>query len=156
MGIIQGEDRKPGRRVRHLRELWTGTITEIMADKFVGRVQPDGGGRDRWMDLDEFEPWPDVPPSEAIRRRYLTDPVFHQLVHYQRQLLQMARHLRVDKAEAAQDLKDAVDLAVQMEVEIAARRAAFDGAAGDDVRGRIQDAQEKRGEDKAAEPEPGW
>jgi hypothetical protein len=103
----------PGLRVRHTGDLWIGTVRHVMPAGNTIKVQPEGTDQERWFDADEFEPWADVPPSEAIRRRYLTDPVFHQLVTYQRQLLQLARQLRGD--DAAQDLVDAGGLAVEME-----------------------------------------
>ncbi len=153
MGLIPMEDRKPGLRVRHRRELWTGTVVEVMPNREVIGVDPDGGRGPRWFDTDLFEPWPvplpDVPPREAIRRRYLTDPVFHQLVTYQRQLLVMAREMRGEKAD--QDLADAVALAVELEKERAIRRGAADG----DVRGKGQtDAQEERGTHRPGQPKP--
>jgi hypothetical protein len=165
----------PGLRVRHTGDLWIGTVRHVMPAGNTIKVQPEGTDQERWFDADEFEPWADVPPSEAIRRRYLTDPVFHQLVTYQRQLLQLARQLRGD--DAAQDLVDAGGLAVEMEREIAIRRgdavrgrspvqdvkdhlAAFDQvtaerAAGDDVRGKGQtDAQERRGTHGSGQQKP--
>lgn len=150
---LNPKDEVPGLRVRHTIGRWTGVITRLNpALGGVIEVQPDTAGHPRWFSIAEFDAAPDVPPSEAIRRRYLTDPAFHLLVVYQRQLLTIA----AGGDNADQDLKDAAWLAVEIHRE---RRQDGRGAGlmdtSDDVRGRIQDAQEKRGKDKAAEPEPG-
>lgn len=132
---------QPGLRVRHAGLGWKGTVAVVAAG--MVKVDPDQGAAARWCDPADFEPLdepsalnPDLPTAEAIRRRYLTDPVFHQLVTYQRQLLKMA---------TPADVRDALGVAEEIErqrIERDARRAA-----GDDMRGKDpgSDATEGRG-----------
>lgn len=158
----------PGLRVRH-RDGWTGTI-QRQGTPGVAEITPDGGSGPRWFYLAEFEPvdwdggqlpervpirdwrgttsqvpkpagWDGapVPTTSEAERRFMVDPGFHQLVTYLGQLLRMASYA---------DLKDAADLAIQ--IDMRRRRDS------DDVRGTGQnDATEGCRTDGDGQPEPG-
>lgn len=148
---------KVGDQVRH-RDGWTGVVLRVGQRVALAEIRPDGGSGPRWFNLEDFEPvaWDDlrqIVPINSWRgsvpapttmassqddlvRRYWHDAKFHQLVHYQRQLMKIGN--------SQQDLKDAADVAAIIDQD---RRAA-----GDDVRERGQtDAQEERGTHETTE-----
>jgi hypothetical protein len=114
VGIIPHEDRKPGLRVRHRHQLWTGTVKAVMPAGFVAEVLPDGGAAGRWFNLEDFDAVPAEQstlvldrlalgggPQQAVRLRYLTDAAFYNLAN---QLAVLLRTTTVADIQAALDL----------------------------------------------------
>lgn len=171
MATIPNHDRRPGLRVRHSRELWTGTITQVMTDGYLVEVEPDGltpdPGRRRFYDGDDFEgvddalrvavhhrdqgglgsgrrpALVDLSPEDRRAERYLTDAAFHHLVH------QLLAGMSAEQF-TGDDVRDAVLVAEVLQQKRQQR------AAGGDPCGKGQThAQEKRGGDRGDQPESG-